>query len=458
MRILFQACRGAAVAGVLVSESLALADGEAPSSVIERLAEDWHTLATQYETAPLALSYIDNLKNLGDEQSLIAAGEAFSTFEKRLAVVDETALNTCDRLDLDRMRHMTAIAASRAALGAEFRSGDDDIPNTGIADVRNGKAWYRHFLHAWLGEAVDPNALFRTGMEELAAANRRYETLSASMEARNTQTAETAQDQYTDENAIRVAYEERWAIVSENLGRLFRDDYGVAPVIIARSPLGDALPAAGYYVSDEQTFYYNVFQDGYDLSQIDWVFLHEALPGHHFAIQAARLNNPCKNRLPDLSMYAYIEGWGAYVETLGKPLGLYREDHYELSALEWDMVRSARVALDVGMNYHGWTDEEALDFWKQEVSGAEHFARREIDRMRRWPAQAVTYKYGAAVFTRMRERLKTEHGDRFDIRDYHDVALRYGDMPLSSFEALVRERFAEKAQSSDGRSRLGENP
>ena len=459
MRAVVHACRSVAAACVLASQGCVLANGEAPSSDIERLAEDWRALAVQYEMAPLTLSYIENLQNLADEPSLIEAGQAFSAFEQKLALVDETALNTCDRLDLDRMRHMAALAVSRTTLGAEFRRGDDgDVPDTGIASIRNGKAWYRHFLHAWLGEVVEPDALFRMGMEELAAANRRYETLRAGMDARASQPAEAEHDRDIDEDAVRAAYEARGAIVADHLGQLFHTDYGVAPVIIARSPLGEELPVAGYYVFEEQTFYYNAFQGGYDTAQTDWVFLHEALPGHHFAMQAARLNTPCETRFPDLALYAYLEGWGAYAETLGKTLGLYAEDHYELSALEWDMVRSARVALDVGINYYGWSDEEALGFWQREVSGADHFAQREIDRMRRWPAQAITYKYGAAVFMRERDRLKATYPEAFDVRDYHDIALRYGDMPLSSFERLVRERFGEGLQSPDDRSKLGEKP
>lgn len=457
MRSLFRALCAAFAFCAVIASGHADTGGKAPPVSIESLAEDLRALMIRHETAPLALSYVDNLRALPDRPSLLAAKASFSDFKEKLEDVDRNGLPLCDRLDLDRMSYMVDIAVSRAALGAGFRDGDNaDIPDGGIAHVRNGKAWYRHFLHAWLGDAAEPDALFRMGMDQLAAANRRYEASGESAGEASPTPADAPQD--IDEDAIRAAYEERWSTVESNLGRLFHGDYGVPPVLIARSPLGDELPTAGYYVADEQTFYYNAFQGAYDLSQTDWIFLHEALPGHHFAIQAARLNNPCQTRFPDLAMYAYIEGWGAYVETLGRPLGLYREPAYQRSALEWDMVRSARIALDVGINYHGWTDEQALAFWDREVSGARHFAEREISRMRRWPAQAITYKYGAAVFTQTRNRLEAAYGEDFDIRDFHDAALRYGDMPLSSFEDLIKSKMANPDQSSGDGRRPGENP
>jgi uncharacterized protein (DUF885 family) len=124
------------------------------------------------------------------------------------------------------------------------------------------------------------------------------------------------------------------------------------------------------------------------------------------------------------------EGWGAYTEELGKQLGIYKTPYDELGKWEWDIVRSVRVPLDVGLNYYGWTDEQALAFWKKNIRNQDDIALREIARMRRWPAQVVTYKYGALQILHWRDELQKKQGDKFNIRDFHARVLDHGSLPL----------------------------
>lgn len=435
-------CAGAAL---LLTQAPALAlsqtvevDAHAGADAVTILAADLKSLLDQHQIPALAIAYGDNISALPERDALSAQHADFKAFETSLDNIDKGRLGLCDRITLARMEHLARAARKRAAVGIDYLDArPGEIGDGGIATVENGKAWYRYFLYAWLGDAVEPDALYDMGMRQLAAANQRYEAQKARAPVNTPDDSSGA----IDEATIAAAYAERQRIVEKHIDRLFHSDYDIEPVKIKRSPLGEELPAAGYYVADEGTFYYNAFGGAYDVNQADWVFLHEVLPGHHFAFQIAAAHNPCENPFPELLIYAYVEGWGAYVETLGETLGLYQTPGTKLSALEWDMVRSARVALDIGVNYYGWTDEEALDFWRREVSGGEHFAMREIGRVRRWPAQAITYKYGAVVIERTAQRLAEENAEVFDIRRYHDFALRYGDMPLSAFEALSNDIF-----------------
>jgi uncharacterized protein (DUF885 family) len=172
-----------------------------------------------------------------------------------------------------------------------------------------------------------------------------------------------------------------------------------------------------------------LFDKPYNRRQVDWLFIHEAVPGHHYqsSIAAATKLSPVQELF---FYYGFVEGWGAYAEYLGKELGAYQTPYDELGKWEWDLVRSVRVPLDVGLNYYGLTDEQALDFWKKNIRGQDDIAMREIARMRRWPAQVVTYKYGAAQIMNWKAGLQKKEGSHFDIKAFHDRVLNHGSLPL----------------------------
>ena len=132
-----------------------------------------------------------------------------------------------------------------------------------------------------------------------------------------------------------------------------------------------------------------------------------------------------------------VEGWAAYVEELGKTIGVYRTIYAELGKWEWDIVRSVRVALDVGLNYYGWSDEEALQFWKKHIPNQDDIAMREIRRMKRWPAQVVTYKYGAGKLLDWQAYAQAQQGDDFNLKDFHTQVLQHGALPFSILEKII---------------------
>ncbi|HMH20681.1 MAG TPA: DUF885 family protein, partial [Puia sp.] len=189
-----------------------------------------------------------------------------------------------------------------------------------------------------------------------------------------------------------------------------------------------------YY--DNNTFYYNLFDKPYNTRQVDWLFIHEAVPGHHY--QSSLRDQSNGSSIQRLFWYSgFAEGWAAYTEELGRQLGLYTTPYAELGKWEWDIVRSVRVPLDVGLNYYGWTDEQALAFWKKNIRNQDDIAMREINRMRRWPAQVVTYKYGALQIMHWKEELQRKEGKDFDIRRFHDRLLRQGNLPLFMMKEQV---------------------
>lgn len=170
------------------------------------------------------------------------------------------------------------------------------------------------------------------------------------------------------------------------------------------------------------------------------LFLHEAIPGHHFQI-ALTVENTA---LPRFRRYdgnnAYVEGWALYTESLGKELGLYQDPYQYLGMLFGDMHRAVRLVVDTGLHAKGWTREQALQFEADAEGGdpedQKHVA--EIERYMSWPGQALGYKIGQLKIREIRAAAEKRLGPKFDIRGFHDAVLMEGALPLSVLEAHVK--------------------
>jgi uncharacterized protein (DUF885 family) len=190
----------------------------------------------------------------------------------------------------------------------------------------------------------------------------------------------------------------------------------------------------GYY--DNNTFFYNLFDKPYNTRQVDWLFIHEAVPGHHYQISIDASQKYSK--VHDLFSYpCYAEGWACYTEDLGKQIGLYKTPYAELGKWEWDIVRAVRIPMDIGLNYYGWTDAQALAFWKKNIRNQDGIALREIARVKRWPVQAISYNYGAWRIKQLKQALQKKQGAQFNIRDFHEKVLNSGFLPWFMVERNV---------------------
>ncbi len=303
------------------------------------------------------------------------------------------------------------------------------IPDGGIINVPNGKAWYAYLLKRWVNDEVTPDQIYQFGLAEV-------ERVKSHIEDIRRQTGLSEDDFYrhlndpsffiTDSNEVQRSFDRTKAIIYSNLPKLFNTTK-IAPLKIQKGESRQLAQTPGYY--DGGTFYYNLFDKPYNKRQFDWLFIHEGVPGHHY--QSSIIAGTKVSDVQKLFYYmGFAEGWGAYVEELGKQLGVYKTPYDELGKWEWDIVRSVRVPMDVGLNYYGWTDQQALDFWKKNIRGQDDIAMREIARIRRWPAQVVTYKYGALQILHWKEILQKKQGKNFDIRNFHDRVLNHGSLPL----------------------------
>lgn len=177
--------------------------------------------------------------------------------------------------------------------------------------------------------------------------------------------------------------------------------------------------------------------------QLEALAFHEGIPGHHMQIAIAQeLEN-----VPSFRKYggytAYSEGWGLYTELLPKEIGYYSDPYSDFGRLAMEIWRAARLVVDTGLHSKQWTREQAVQYLLENTPNPEGDARKAIDRYIVMPGQATAYKIGMLKIVELRERAKSELGEAFDIRDFHDVVLRDGAVPLAILEENVDAWIAE---------------
>jgi uncharacterized protein (DUF885 family) len=170
---------------------------------------------------------------------------------------------------------------------------------------------------------------------------------------------------------------------------------------------------------------------------------HEAIPGHHFqlAIQQSLDELPFFRRL--IPFPSYSEGWALYSERVAWEMGLLEDPYDNIGRLQAELFRSVRLVVDTGIHAMRWSREEAIDYMLRNTGMAESDVVAEIERYFVMPGQATAYKVGMIKIMELRERAETTLGDSFDIREFHDVILTNGSMPLDILEELV-DRYIEQ--------------
>lgn len=196
------------------------------------------------------------------------------------------------------------------------------------------------------------------------------------------------------------------------------------------------------------TYYANL----YDMAamptyQMEALAYHEGLPGHHMqiAIQQELEGIPKFRRFGRYT--AYSEGWGLYTEKLPKEIGLYEDPYSDFGRLAMELWRAVRLVVDTGIHDKKWTREEGIDFYVNNTPNAKSDAVKMVERHIVMPSQATAYKIGMNKILELREKAKSELGDKFDIREFHDVVLGSGPVPLNILEQFVNDYISETKSS-----------
>ncbi len=330
----------------------------------------------------------------------LAQGKAAAQVSKSKVIAWQSELeklvptSICQRIRQRNLQLHLNLMKTRTGLFEQLPA--DSHYKGSFAILPQGKQWYRHWLNSWLMLTADgivsDNDIVRLkqiAKEELANVHPHY--LQGQVDADKQDKAVFFKSQQSE---IEDALWKRQSKVNQQLDKVL----GLLPEIpglnIKESSLPASFPAPGSYEPGNQTFYYHFTDQQLLAESLDWLYLHEAIPGHHLQGHIARTNPTCPSSGSNAAPIVTVEGWAAYVETLGNQLGLYRDPASLNYALEWRILRALRVLMDIGLHDESWSDQQALALWQQYLPMRMDIARRELARIKRWPAQAITYVYG----------------------------------------------------------------
>jgi uncharacterized protein (DUF885 family) len=172
---------------------------------------------------------------------------------------------------------------------------------------------------------------------------------------------------------------------------------------------------------------------------------HEAVPGHHYQIATGQvLDVPMFRK--EGSYNGFVEGWALYAERLAYEMGLYEDDPYgNIGRLQMELLRAVRLVTDTGIHAKGWTREEARSYMEQAMGPG--FFSHEVERYVVIPAQATGYKIGMLKIMELRQRAQDALGDQFDIKEFHNIVIGNGSLPLEILERLVDDYIASYANN-----------
>jgi uncharacterized protein (DUF885 family) len=192
----------------------------------------------------------------------------------------------------------------------------------------------------------------------------------------------------------------------------------------------DASRAGIFYVPIPDVKKYNKYSD-------EALFLHEAIPGHHYQLSLQQENTELPEFLHPESMGVFVEGWALYAESLGTELGLYTDPIQYFGMLSMEMHRAIRLVVDTGIHSKGWTREQAIQYSLDNEAESEESIIAEIERYMATPGQALSYKIGQLKIRALRTKAETKLGDKFSVTEFHNQVLNSGSLPLVLLEAKI---------------------
>ncbi|MBA62972.1 MAG: DUF885 domain-containing protein [Planctomycetaceae bacterium] len=321
----------------------------------------------------------------------------------------------------------------------------------GVSALPGGREFYRHRVRKYTTLEITPEQVHEIGIGEVARIRAEMESIPRRLEFKGdfAKFLEFLRNEPEFYSTDAESYKKEVAYILKKMdgqltklfGKLPRTPYGIKeiPAYIApkttaayyQPPSGDGKIAGFYFINT-----YNL--KSRPLYQLEALSLHEAVPGHHLqlAIQQEL------EEMPEFRKYngftAFIEGWALYSERLGLEVGFYQDPYSDFGRLSYEMWRACRLVVDTGVHYLGWTRDQAIEYMSVNTALSRHNIVSEVDRYISWPGQALAYKMGELKIRELRKMAEDELGEEFDIREFHDVVLGDGAVPLMVLDSNVR--------------------
>jgi len=331
---------------------------------------------------------------------------------------------------------------------------DDYIPNArstnGYRDLPNGEAWYELELRRHTTMTLSPKKLHQDALEWVKRIHARMADVRRELKYEGDaeqfrESLEQKAYEYDSVEAMLRDYRDIAKRADALMPRYFRvlprTPYGVEP-----TPSFRGTAVASYREAPRDGSQAGIVFTGIPLSaNRKWrtpaTMLHEGMPGHHLE-RALSIEREAAGGRPRPRQTAFTEGWALYAEALGEDMGLYTDPYVRYGNLIGEMVSAAGFVIDTGLHSQGWSREQAIAFRQANV-GRDR-AVFAVNRISVWPGQILSYTIGADVIRDLKREVSAKLGSRFDIREFHQVVLRDGPLPLDLLQQRVRSYFAAR--------------
>ncbi len=321
---------------------------------------------------------------------------------------------------------------------------------SGIDGIPNGKAFYNYMIKQFTTTTMTADEIHQLGLDEVARIRSEMEKIKEQVVFTGTLTEFF---NYVRENKDLMPYTDPQQVIDNfnvihermipQLEKLF-DNTPETPFEVRRVEAFREKTSAAHYnpgsldIGRPGVFYVPIPEvTEYNVHQDETLFLHEAIPGHHYQIALTQENEELPDFRKNLFYSGYGEGWALYAESLGKELGLYTDPYQYFGTLAAEMHRAIRLVVDTGMHSKGWSREQAIQYSLDNESESEASIISEIERYMAMPGQALSYKIGQLKIRRLRDKAQAELGDKFDIGQFHNEVLEVGCVPLALLEDKI---------------------
>jgi uncharacterized protein (DUF885 family) len=323
---------------------------------------------------------------------------------------------------------------------------------TGILELKGGREQYIYWVGFWTTTTMTPDEIFALGESEVARITSEMEEVKTDMGY-----AGSLQDFFeflrtdpkfkpfkTPEEVLAFFYDVKRKLEPQ-LAKAFLN-IPKTPFEIRRTESFREKTASAEYMpgsadGSRPGIFYCPIPDAREFNVtggMESLFLHEALPGHHYQISLQQENAELPRFARFLWYGAYGEGWALYCESIGAELGLYTDPRQRIGALGDEMHRAIRLVVDVGMHWKGWTREQAIEYMMSKEPIAEAGAVAEIERYMAFTGQALSYKIGQLRIEQLRRECEERLGQQFSLAEFHDRVLKDGGMPISILEQRLK--------------------
>lgn len=322
--------------------------------------------------------------------------------------------------------------------------------SSGIDGTPLGAAYYAHQIKLYTTTNMTADEIHNLGLREVARIRAEMEAVKAEVGFTGTlneffEHVRTKKElmPFTDRSQVIAFYDSIHNVMKPQINKLFGKQPVTGFEVRRTEPFREKSAAANYNPGSldgsRPGIFFTPIPDvaTYNLFDKESLFLHEAIPGHHFQIALQQENKELPDFRRTLWYSAYGEGWALYTESMGKELGLFKDPYQYFGMLSSEIHRAIRLVVDTGLHSKGWTREQAIQYSLENEAESEEDITSEIERYMANPGQALSYKIGQLKLIELRERAAEALGDQFDIKEYHNQVLETGCIPLQLLEDKI---------------------